>query len=226
MNTKKGRDNMPHKVTLTGKPVSPLREKGAYYTFDMEESGSPGPPKGLPKSSTITYTVFINQKQLKKAGLTEKNIRTQKIMVQGEPTLDVPVDDCPGEIGITCFQVSIIPDQQKQKEPVVKEEPEPLKEEVQKEGEDVQPKGPEGTEDFILLEQIRVPEEFLNTRPNPHKTQIVIDYVKKAGHLDEPITINRETTMLTDGYRRYVVAKQLKMAVVPVAYEKISVESV
>ncbi|OAH55406.1 plasmid stabilization protein [Domibacillus aminovorans] len=213
---------MPHKITLTGKPVSPLREKGAYYTFDMEESGSPGPPKGLPNSSTITYTVFINQKQLKKAGLTEENIQTQKVMVQGEPTLDVPVGDCPGEIGVTCFQVSILPEKQKQKDPV-KVESVPVKEEVKVEE---KPKGPEGTEDFISLEQIRIPEEFLNSRPNAEKTQQVIDYVKRTGHLDEPIMINRETKILTDGYRRYVVAKKVKMDVVPVAYEKISVESV
>ena len=37
-------------------------------------------------------------------------------MVQGEPILDVPVDDCPGEIGVVCFQVSIIPEKQKEKE--------------------------------------------------------------------------------------------------------------
>jgi hypothetical protein len=203
---------MPHKITLTGKPMSLLRQKGAYYTFDMEESGSPGPPKGLPSSSTITYTVFINQKQLKKAGLTEENIQSQKIMVQGEPTLDVPVDDCPGEIGVICFQVSIIPEKPKQKEPV-KVDQEPLKEEVK-------PKGPEGTEDFISIEQISVPEAFLNSTPNPEKTQQVVDYVKRTGYLDEPIMINRDTKILTDGYRRYIVAKKVKIDLVPVVYEK------
>lgn len=210
---------MPHKITLTGKPVSPLRQKGSYYTFDMEESGSPGSPKGLPNRSTITYTVFINQKQLKKAGLTEENIQTQKVMVQGEPTLDVPVEDCPGEIGVICFQASII--LEKQKEPAQNKQA-PIKEEAKVEEE---PKGPEGTEDFVSLEQIIVPEEFLNTRPNPEKTQKVIDYVKRIGYLDEPITINRETRILTDGYRRYIVAKKMEMDVVPVAYEKISIES-
>lgn len=210
---------MPHKMTLTGKPVSPLRQKGTYYTFDMEESGSPGSPKGLPSRSTITYTVFINQKQLKKAGLTEENIQTQKIMVQGEPTLDVPVEDCPGEIGVICFQVSIIPE--KQKEPAQTKQ-EPVKEEMKVEE---KPKGPQGTEDFVSLEQIIVPEAFLNTRPNPEKTQKVIDYVKQIGYLDEPITINRETKILTDGYRRYIVAQKVEMDVVPVTYEKVRVES-
>ncbi|MGM0890944.1 MAG: plasmid stabilization protein, partial [Bacillota bacterium] len=73
-------------------------------------------PKGLPGGSTITYTVFLNQKQLQKAGLTAKNINQQKIMVQGEPTLDVSVEDCPGEIGLICFQVSILPEKPEKKE--------------------------------------------------------------------------------------------------------------
>jgi hypothetical protein len=170
----KRRDSMPHKITLTGKPVSSLRQKGSYYTFDMEESGTPASPKGLPGGSTITYTVFINEKQLKKAEITEETIMDQKIMVQGEPTLDVPVDDCPGEIGIVCFQVSILPEKKKPIEPI-KASQEPVKEE--------KPKGPEGTEDFVSLENIIVPEAFLNSTPNPEKTQQVIDYVKRTGYL-------------------------------------------
>ena len=147
---------MPHKITLTGTPVSSLCKKGSFYTFDMEESGSSASPKGLPDGSTITYTVFINEKQLKKAGLTEQTIKEQKIMVQGEPTLDVSVDDCPGEIGVICFQVSILPGK--------KETIEPVKIKTEE-----KPKGPKGTEDFISLKQIVVPEEFLNSRPNPEK---------------------------------------------------------
>ncbi|MGM0867467.1 MAG: plasmid stabilization protein [Bacillota bacterium] len=212
---------MPHKMTITGKPVSLLRQKGSYYTFDMEEKGSPASPKGLPSSSAITYTILLNQKQLKKAGLTEENIQSNKIMVQGEPTLDVPIEDCPGEIGVICFQVSIIPEKKEENESD-KMSKEPVKEEEKREE---KPKGPEGTEDFISIEQISVPEAFLNSRPNPEKTQQVIEYVKRTGYLDEPIIINRETNILSDGYRRYIVAKQVKMDVVPVAYEKGSIES-
>jgi hypothetical protein len=204
---------MPHKITLTGKPVSFLRQKGSYFTFDMEEKGALNAPKGLPKSSTITYTVFINQKQLKKAGLTGENIQTQKILVQGEPTLDVPIEDCPGEIGVVCFQISIIPEKQKEKE-----SDKPSQESVKAEEE--KPKGPEGTEDFVSIKTIVVPEEFLNSHPNPEKTQQVIDYLKQTGHLDEPITINRETKTLIDGYRRYIVSKKENLNLVPVVYEK------
>lgn len=213
---KRREEKMAHKITLTGNPVSALRLNKDFCTFDMEEKGSPAAPKGLPKSSTITYTVFINQKQLKKAGLTEENIQNQKIMVQGEPTLDVPVDDCPGEIGVVCFQISVL--EEKQKEAMKVEKKEEAKEKEQ-------PKAPEGTEDFVALDQIKVPEEFLKYQPTPYKTQLVIDHVKQSGILDEPITINRETKVLIDGYRRYIVAEKLEMKMVPVMYEKISMES-
>ncbi|MGG4264377.1 plasmid stabilization protein [Peribacillus simplex] len=204
---------MPHKMTVTGKPVGPLCQKGSFYTFDMEESGSPSSPKGLPGGATITYTVFLNQKQLQKSGLTAQNINQQKIMVQGEPTLDVSVEDCPGEIGLICFQVSILPEKPEKKatQPVKSQAAEKPKE---------KPKAPTGTEDFMALKAIVVPKAFLNSYPNPEKTQQVVNYVKQTGHLDEPLTINRETNMLTDGYRRYIVAQQLELEIVPVAYEK------
>ncbi|WP_051317035.1 hypothetical protein [Ectobacillus panaciterrae] len=84
----------------------------------------------------------------------------------------------------------------------------------------MKPKDPVETEDFVLIEQIVVTEAFLNSRPNPEKTKQVLDYVKRTGNLDLPITINRNTKVLTDGYRRYIVAKEVKMGIVPVMYEK------
>ena len=79
---------------------------------------------------------------------------------------------------------------------------------------------PDGTEEFISLDQIIVTEEFLNSHPSVEKTQQVINYVKRTGCLDEPITINRDTKILTDGYRRYIVAKNVRMNLVPIVYEK------
>lgn len=51
-------------------------------------------------------------------------------MVQGKPTLDVPVDDCPGEIGVVCFRISVIPEKQKE---AVKTEKESAKDPEKKE---------------------------------------------------------------------------------------------
>lgn len=77
----------------------------------------------------------------------------------------------------------------------------------------------DGTEDLISLDQIVVTEEFLNSHPSVEKTEQVMNYVKRTGCLDEPITINRDTKILTDGYRRYIAAKRFEMNLVPIVYE-------
>jgi hypothetical protein len=214
---------MPHKITLTGIPKSALRVNGTLLSFDMEESGSKAAPKGLPVSKEITYTVFLNNKQLKKAGLDEKNIAGQKLLVQGEPTLDMPMDQCPGEIGVICFQLSVVPEKKEEskEEKAVKREIQQAVEQVAAVVEEKVEPVPEGTDAMIPLESIIVPEGFLLFKPNEQKTQVVIDFVKDNGHLDEPITINKKTLELIDGYRRYVVAQRLKMERVPVNYENI-----
>ncbi|WP_394530756.1 hypothetical protein [Priestia aryabhattai] len=33
----------------------------------------------------------------------------EKILIQGEPTLDIPIDECPGEVGVICFQITVLP---------------------------------------------------------------------------------------------------------------------
>jgi hypothetical protein len=185
-------------------------------------------PKGLPVSKEITYTIFANSKQLKKAGIDEKNIQAHKIIVQGEPTLDMPMDQCPGEIGIVCFQLSVIPEKNDEPNPVQEEKKEAnevVKQEIQQAIEqvavalEVVERMPKGTEDMIPFESIIVPEEFLKFTPNQQKTQVVIDFVKKHGHLDEPIIIKKSTNNLVDGYRRYIVAQTLNLSMVPVVYK-------
>ncbi|MGG3580940.1 plasmid stabilization protein [Priestia megaterium] len=259
---------MPHKITLTGSATGPLREYDRYVAFDMREKGSPSAPKGLKKSTFISYTVFVAKKAFNKTGLTKKSILHEKILIQGEPTLDIPIDECPGEVGVICFQITVLPNKnykekngsdakkepkkedsspsQEQKntesskqgeeqapvsQPVAKEEKKevkPIQPEVQqspteeKKPEPKQktlPNQPEGTQGLLNFDDIIVPEEFLKTRPNPEKTQKVIDFVKRTGRLDEPLTIEKGSNVLKDGYRRYVVAKTIKMDRVPVVYE-------
>ena len=259
---------MPHKITLTGSATGPLREYDRYVAFDMREKGSPSAPKGLKKSTFISYTVFVAKKAFNKTGLTKKSIMHEKILIQGEPTLDIPIDECPGEVGVICFQITVLPnknDKEKTESDAKKEnkqeasapseaqkntEPtkqqgeqapvsQPVANEQKKEAETVQPEvaempiqekkakpqkqqvsnQPKGTQDVVNFDDIIVPEEFLKTRPNPEKTQKVIDFVKRTGHLDEPLTIEKGSKVLKDGYRRYVVAKTVKMDKVPVVYE-------
>ncbi|WJD83620.1 plasmid stabilization protein [Priestia megaterium] len=259
---------MPHKITLTGSATGPLREYDRYVAFDMREKGSPSAPKGLKKSTFISYTVFVAKKAFNKTGLTKKSIMHEKILIQGEPTLDIPIDECPGEVGVICFQITVLPNKndKEKNESGAKEEPkqeasapsqaqkntesikqeekqapisQPIASEQKKETEMVQPEAkeasvpekkaapqkkqlptqPKGTQDVVNFEEIIVPEAFLKTRPNPEKTQKVIDFVKRTGHLDEPLTIEKGSKVLKDGYRRYVVAKTVKMDKVPVVYE-------
>ncbi|WP_241097527.1 plasmid stabilization protein, partial [Priestia megaterium] len=220
------------------------------------------------KSTFISYTVFVAKKAFNKTGLTKKSIMHEKILIQGEPTLDIPIDECPGEVGVICFQITVLPNKndkeknesdakkepkkedsapsQEQKntesskqgeeqapvsQPVAKEakkEVKPIQLEVQQapteekkteEKKTTLSNQPKGTQDLLNFDDIIVPEEFLKTRPNPEKTQKVIDFVKRTGHLDEPLTIEKGSKILKDGYRRYVVAKTVKMDQVPVVYE-------
>ncbi|QTL52515.1 MULTISPECIES: plasmid stabilization protein [Priestia] len=259
---------MPHKITLTGSATGPLREYDRYVAFDMREKGSPSAPKGLKKSTFISYTVFVAKKAFNKTGLTKKSIMHEKILIQGEPTLDIPIDECPGEVGVICFQITVLPNKndkeknqsdakkepkqeasapsqdQKNTEPTKQEEEQapvsqPVAKEEKKEVKPIQPEvqqapteekkaeekkttlsnQPKGTQDLLNFDDIIVPEEFLKTRPNPEKTQKVIDFVKRTGRLDEPLTIEKGSKILKDGYRRYVVAKTVKMDQVPVVYE-------
>ncbi|MEI2364216.1 plasmid stabilization protein [Priestia megaterium] len=248
---------MPHKMTITGSATGPLREYDRYVAFDMREKGSPAAPKGLKKSTFISYTVFVAKKAFNKTGLTKKSIMHEKILIQGEPTLDIPIDECPGEIGIICFQITVLPNkndkeandskdkkeaqqevskaqqevaatkQEEKQEPVAKEantvQPEvnetPVQEKKaapQKKQQAIQPKG---TKDVVSFDDIIVPEAFLKTRPNPVKTEEVIEFVKRTGHLDKPLTIEKGSKVLKDGYRRYIVAKTMKMDNVPVVYD-------
>ncbi|MGG0330320.1 plasmid stabilization protein [Priestia megaterium] len=258
---------MPHKITLTGSATGPLREYDRYVAFDMREKGSPSAPKGLKKSTFISYTVFVAKKAFNKTGLTKKSIMHEKILIQGEPTLDIPIDECPGEIGVICFQITVLPNKndkekneseakkepkqevsmssevpqktesKKQEEaqapvsqPVAKEDTKaeivqsevkenPVQEKKAEPQKKQMPNQPKGTQDVLSFDEIIVPEEFLKTRPNPEKTQKVIDFVKRTGCLDEPLTIEKDSKVLKDGYRRYIVAKTVKMDKVPVVYE-------
>ncbi|MGG0481509.1 plasmid stabilization protein [Priestia megaterium] len=257
---------MPHKITLTGSATGPLREYDRYVAFDMREKGSPSAPKGLKKSTFISYTVFVAKKAFNKTGLTKKSIMHEKFLIQGEPTLDIPIDECPGEVGVICFQITVLPNKNDKEKNQSEEKKEPKQEasapsqeqkntDPTKQGEEqtavaqpvateqkkevvqtevkeepVQetkpvsekkpmPNQPKGTQDLLNFEDIIVPEEFLKTRPNPEKTQKVIDFVKRTGRLDEPLTIEKDSRILKDGYRRYIVAKTVKMDKVPVAYE-------
>jgi hypothetical protein len=196
---------MPHKIILTGKATSSLRCEGQTYTFDMRESGSPNAPKGLPSSTDISYTIFANKKQLQQANITDETIKTEQLLIQGEPTLDIPIDRCPGEIAVIAFQLQIIEKKQKKAPKEQKEEKKVIQ-------------VPKGTTDFLDLEEIIVPEKFLKFSPRKEKIDEKMKYLEENGTIDQPLLVHSETKLLQDGYSRYIAAKEMKEKKVPVRY--------
>ncbi|WP_051317239.1 hypothetical protein [Ectobacillus panaciterrae] len=214
-----------------------LRDCNTYFSFEMEERGSIAPPKGIPYNSTsIVYTVFISKKQFNKLKVDTEKFHQYRFLIQGEPTLEAPLTDCPGEIGIICMQISELPN--KTKEQSKGEEKaaitEQSKEEKQLQRVAVQQENqkeeknlikldpvdtlPEGAIETIPLQDIYVPEPILQTTPRAEKQEKVIRNIQETGTIDQPILIDKKTKCLKDGYSRYYVAKKLKLERVPVCY--------
>ena len=59
----------------------------------------------------------------------------------------------------------------------------------------------------IKLTDIIIPESFKNHYPAEYKLNKVRDYYNKNGKIDRPVVLDGQT--LTDGYVRYLVAKEL-----------------
>ncbi|YCA46380.1 hypothetical protein M1E11_25635 (plasmid) [Bacillus sp. JZ8] len=217
---------MAHKISVTGRPTSSIQDYGKYLTFDMEEKGSPNAPKGIPfQSKAITYTVVVSLKQFNKLNIKQEEFSERRFLVQGEPCLDIPFEQCTGEIGVICMQIQEIEAKGKenkgtpkkgsraQKKEENKTQEEPKKEEVKK-----QIFVPKGTRNWMSLEDIKVPETFLQFTPGIAKQKIVEESIEKNGTVDKPIIIDPETHELLDSYSRYYVAKQKKLDRVPVHY--------
>ncbi|MFP3887213.1 hypothetical protein HPB58_16410 [Priestia filamentosa] len=217
---------MAHKISVTGCPTSSIQGYGKYLTFDMEEKGSPNAPKGIPfQSNAITYTVVLSQKQFKKLNINQEEFSQRRFLVQGEPCLDIPFEQCAGEIGVICMQIQEIEDKEKEKKQTPKkgsrakkqEESQP-QEEIRQEQEKKPLLVPKGTRDWMSLEEIKVPEAFLQFTPGIAKQKAVEESIKKNGTVDKPIIIDPDTHELLDSYSRYFVAKKKNLDRVPVHY--------
>lgn len=222
---------MAAKITLTGTRSSKIRKTAQYYAFEMEQGGSKHAPKGLPlPSQQIQFTVFVSLKAGKKAGFELAPADT-KWLVQGELALDVPVSECPGEIGVVAFQIGEVPnksDSETESESATKSEE--AKKIVVKQQNTAQPQvaatasikhrkeDVQESTTVIPLLNIKVPEAYLNTQLNPFKTAAVREYVALQNKLDKPITVRDEEGeyWLVDGYRRYVVASEMGLEQVPI----------
>ncbi len=196
---------MPQKITLTGMPKGAIRELDGYFAFDMTEKGGPSAPKGIPFQSTaISYTVFVSKKQFKKLEISDQGFQHTKLLVQGEPTLDAPVDVCPGEVGVICMQIQALPQKVDS----------PIKEQEEKKQEFI----PKGTEAVISLDKIILEGTYQHSIPRPEKQEIVAQFIQQNGNIDKPIVIDKKTNVLQDKFSRYFVARKMKLQTVPVCY--------
>ncbi|WP_404900560.1 hypothetical protein PV791_05990 [Priestia filamentosa] len=220
---------MAHKISLTGCPTGSIQDYGKYLAFDMEEKGSPNAPKGIPfKSNPITYTVVVSQKQFNKLNITQEEFSQRRFLVQGEPCLDIPFEQCTGEIGVICMQIQEIQDKGKEKEQpkqtskkgsrAKKQEETTPQEESKQRKEKKQILVPKGTRDWMSLEEIKVPETFLQFTPGIAKQKAVEESIEQNGTVDKPIIIDPDTRELVDSYSRYFVAKKKNLDRVPVYY--------
>ncbi|MED3729347.1 hypothetical protein [Priestia filamentosa] len=220
---------MAHKISVTGRPTSSIQDHDKYLTFDMAEKGSPNAPQGIPfQSNAITYTVVLSSKQFKKLNINQEEFSQRRFLVQGEPCLDIPFEQCAGEIGVICMQIQEIEDKEKEKKQTKqtpkkgsrakKQEESQPQEEIKQEQEKKPLLVPKGTRDWMFLEEIKVPEAFLQFTPGIAKQKAVEESIEKNGTVDKPIIIDPDTHELVDSYSRYFVAKKKNLDRVPVHY--------
>ena len=210
---------MSAKITITGARSGKLRKNDRYYSFEIETGGSANAPKGLPKAAAavVEYTVFVSLKAGRKAGL-ENATTDQKWVVQGEPTIDLSVEECPGAIGVIAFQLEAIPARTEEPKPKATVEPSAPKK-VETPVQPPEPVAPPPVEVHTLpLTEIHVSKKYERYALNAEKTQLVMEWVKEHGRLDKPIEVrpNNGEYWLMDGYRRYVIAQELGLTEVDV----------
>ncbi|PSR31026.1 MAG: hypothetical protein C7B43_04035 [Sulfobacillus benefaciens] len=210
---------MSAKITLTGYPTGPIEAFSDYFRFDMEEGGSAAPPKGLPGASALTFTVFVSKKAGKKLGFPDSP--AHRLLIQGELTAELPMDQCPGELGVIAFKVDTLLPQETAE---TMDDDRPTTPAVATPAASVLEEWPDLSEyPSLPLSQVIIPEAFLLTPPNAKKTSALQIRIAQHGQLDEPIVVRateNKQYLLIDGYRRYLIAEQLGWVAIPVRIEE------
>lgn len=109
---------MPTKLKLSGEVKrirqirNPLNKQTFWWCLDFNEGGSPAAPKGLPKSSTIDYTAILNERTYNRlmAEMEPHGVRLKgaKVFIDGEITIDQPMDIVTGEIGVIVYTIESV----------------------------------------------------------------------------------------------------------------------
>ncbi|MCI0184853.1 ParB N-terminal domain-containing protein [Sulfoacidibacillus ferrooxidans] len=204
---------MAANIIVTGPIFREATKHTTYYTVEIKEKGSSAPAKGLPAGNEIIFTIFVSLQSATRIHL-DKLPLGEHLWVQGELVTDRPTSECPSGIGVIALHVDLLPAKNKREAPKQQNHPDPHHPIDLHGVQQVKQKEPF----MISIDQLQIPERFLTTILNRKKTQALELRVQKTGELDQPIQveIKNKDYWIIDGYRRYVVAKQLHWEQVPI----------
>jgi ParB-like chromosome segregation protein Spo0J len=78
---------------------------------------------------------------------------------------------------------------------------------------------PEGTNGFLPIDKIVIPDDFKNTQPKQYKLDACREYYLKNKRFNKPIIIENDVH-LVNGYTRYCIAVELGLKYVPVKFKR------
>lgn len=73
-------------------------------------------------------------------------------------------------------------------------------------------------EEMFPLDEIVIPKKFLDTPPRREKIEETIEFYKKHGKFDQPVIVRKNDLLLTDGYKRYIAAKEMGLTEILVKF--------
>jgi hypothetical protein len=144
--------------------------------------------------------------------------------VQGELVADLPLSQCPGEIGVIAFKIEeILPKDAPVPDSVPTVPAPPGRHKAPPSAPSVGSRPDLSAYPVLPLEQIAIPDEFQRTLPSAQRTAELQAQIREQGQLDEPLVVQHTGEapgyLLKDGYRRYLIALQLGWVAVPVRIE-------
>jgi hypothetical protein len=200
------------KTTLTGIPEKePKRHDNGNIDLIFKIEPTTAIPKGLEPLKESVCLVHVAPKTWKKV---EGQVQLEsKLLIQGEVT---PRINTQGKLFLEmiAMDIGLI----EKKEPQVETEkqqtpatPPPQKTKRRRIG------TPKGTRELVELSEIHLSESLVP--PGAERIQEVIAYVEAHNIFDKPILLMQKSKMLLEGYEYHLVAQELNIGRVPVAYQ-------
>ena len=210
------------RISLKGMISSKVRRTEQYFAFEMQLGGTQkSSPVGCPTpSDSVEYTVFLPLNPGELANL-QSAPKDQIWVVVGDISLDIPVNECPGDIGVIAFQISAAKapeEKESQREEKSKNSIPQEKPHIVAVKEKPVVAAPSIRVNSLPIDNINLPELYRDAWLNPEKTQPVREWIQRHGRLDKPVevTFKNDEYWLADGYRRFAIARDLGFSEVPV----------